>query len=108
MEKVKAKLVQLLEHKSGNGAKGDWQIQTALLETTEKYPRKLAVQYWNELADKIKSCPKGVEIEFGVRSESREYQGKWYSDIKGSEFELPVRNSQQSVQSSEPTDSLPF
>ena len=95
MEKVKAKLVQLLEHKSGNGAKGDWQIQTALLETTEKYPRKLSVQYWNELADKIKSCPKGVEIEFSVRSESREYQGKWYTDIKAWKIELAGTSTQK-------------
>ncbi len=108
MEKVKAKLVQLLEHKSGNGAKGDWQIQTALLETTEKYPRKLAVQYWNELADKIKSCPKGVEIEFSVRSESREYQGKWYSDIKGSEFELPASKGKAAVVTEDNSDNLPF
>jgi uncharacterized protein YhdP len=97
MEKVKAKLVELLENKSGQGAKGEWQIQTALLETNEKYPRKLAVQFWNELADKIKSCPKDVEVEFSVKAESREYQGKWYSDIKGVDVELPVSKGKKAA-----------
>ena len=39
---LKGKIIAVLPIKSGKSAKGDWQSQQYVLETDEKYPRKLS------------------------------------------------------------------
>jgi hypothetical protein len=78
---VKAKLIQLLPLQTGNGKNGEWKKQDIIVETGDKFPKKICVSVWG---DKIEASKLKVgnmlTIDFDV--ESREYNSRWYTDVK--------------------------
>jgi len=76
-----AKLIQVLPLQTGEGKNGAWKKQDIILETESQYPKKICVSIWgdkiNENQLKIGSQ---LKIDFDV--ESREFNGRWYTDIK--------------------------
>lgn len=75
------KLIQLLPPQSGQGKNGPWKKQDIVLETEGQYPKKVCVAIWGDKADaKVLQVGATLKIDFDV--ESREYNGKWYTDVK--------------------------
>ena len=76
-----AKLVQLLPLQTGTGKNGEWKKQDIIVETDGQYPKKICISIWG---DKINTnqlqIGKSLNISFDV--ESREYNGRWYTDVK--------------------------
>ena len=76
-----AKLVQVLPLQTGAGKNGQWKKQDIIVETEGQYPKKVCVSIWgdkiNEQHLKVGSM---LNISFDV--ESREYNGRWYTDVK--------------------------
>lgn len=76
-----AKLIQVLPLQTGEGKNGAWKKQDIILETESQYPKKICVSVWgdkiNENQLKIGSQ---LKIDFDV--ESREFNGRWYTDVK--------------------------
>ena len=114
--KLTAKLTQLLPLQTGTGKNGSWKKQDIIVETDGQYPKKLCVSVWG---DKINQCQLQIgnvlKIEFEI--ESREYNGKWYTDIKAWEIEsidskniLGVKetSSLPPFEKPEESDDLPF
>lgn len=76
-----AKLIQLLPLQTGTGKNGEWRKQDIILETDGQYPRKICVSVWGDkINDQQLVVGKLLTVEFDI--ESREYSGKWYTDIK--------------------------
>ncbi len=82
-----AKLVQLLPLQTGTGKNGEWKKQDIIVETSGQYPKKVCVSVWG---DKIGSNKLKVgsllKIDFDV--ESREYNSRWYTDVKAWKIEV--------------------
>jgi hypothetical protein len=82
-----AKLVQTLPVQSGIGKNGEWKKQDIIVETDGQYPKKVCVTIWG---DKISASQlqngKNLTIDFDV--ESREFNGRWYTDIKAWKVEV--------------------
>lgn len=78
---LSAKLIQVLPLQSGMGRNGEWKKQDIIVETGDQYPKKICVSIWG---DKINGVPLNVgemyTIDFDV--ESREFNGRWYTDVK--------------------------
>jgi hypothetical protein len=76
-----AKLVQVLPVETGEGRNGTWKKQNVIVETDGPYPKKVCVSIWG---DKISPSElvegNNLTIEFDV--ESREFNGRWYTDVK--------------------------
>jgi hypothetical protein len=76
-----AKLIQILPLQSGMGKNGEWKKQDIIVETEAQYPKKVCISIWG---DKINSVllqtGKTLTIDFDV--ESREFNGRWYTDLK--------------------------
>ena len=62
---------------SGNGK--EWKYKLILVKTQDKYPTKIVLQLWGDLSNTTFTLS---EYDFDIAIESREYQGKWYTDIK--------------------------
>jgi len=60
--------------------------QTIIIETDGKYPKKLAIEVWNDLT-KLNYLD-GSNAKFYIDAESREYNGKWYTSVKAYKCEL--------------------
>ena len=75
---LKGKIIAVLPVKSGTSAKGDWQSQQYVLETEEKFPKRLLFDVFSE--DKIKEfdikMDEVVTVTFETRAEERD--GHWY------------------------------
>ncbi len=66
---------------TGQGKNGPWKKQDIILETDGTYPKKVCVAIWGDKADeKILKVGANLKVDFDV--ESREYNGKWYTDVK--------------------------
>lgn len=81
------KLVQLLPMQSGQGKNGPWKKQEVIVETEGQYPKKVCISIWGDKADeKILQVGNNLKVDFDV--ESREYNGRWYTDVKAWKVEL--------------------
>ncbi|HUM97017.1 MAG TPA: DUF3127 domain-containing protein [Chitinophagaceae bacterium] len=76
-----AKLVQLLPLQTGSGKNGQWKKQDIIVETDGQYPKKVCVSVWG---DKINEnlLVTGAMLSISFDVESREYNGRWYTDVK--------------------------
>lgn len=76
------KLQQLLPLQSGTNARGGWTKQDFVIETEEQYPRKVCISAWGDKARDLDGIAIGESIRVSVNVESREYNGKWYTDVR--------------------------
>jgi hypothetical protein len=78
---ISGKVIQVLEEQSGNGRNGVWKKRDYILETKSQYPKKVCVTVWGDKIDQFEMQP-GDEVNVGIEIESREYNGRWYTDVK--------------------------
>jgi len=111
-----AKLTQLLPIQTGTGKNGEWKKQDIIVETDGQYPKKVCISIWG---DKINEqqlvIGNNLTIDFDV--ESREYSGRWYTDVKAWKIEVasqtnPPTNNLDNIEpldlSQEDDEGLPF
>jgi hypothetical protein len=78
------KIVQLLDLQSGTSARGDWKKQEFILETEEQYPRKICISLWGDRISDITGIQLSKDIiTVSIAIESREFNGRWYTDVRG-------------------------
>jgi hypothetical protein len=79
---ITGKIVQLLDLQSGTSAKGDWKKQDFILETDDQYPRRICIALWGDRIGDIAGVQVGELITASVAIESREFNNKWYTDVR--------------------------
>jgi Domain of unknown function (DUF3127) len=78
---IKAKVVQLLPLQTGMGKNGQWRKQDIIVETEGQYPKKICISIWGDkINEKQLIIDNQLDIDFEL--ESREFNGKWYTDIR--------------------------
>lgn len=92
---ISAKLIQIFPLQSGTGKNGEWKKQDIIVETQEQYPKKICVSVWG---DKIPSQPLivGINLLIDIDIESREYNGRWYTDVKA--WKIQVSGEEKSLE----------
>lgn len=80
---VKGKIIAVLPEISGTSKAGNpWKKKEYVLETLENYPKKVHFDFFGERADQYPlSVGDVITLSFDI--ESREYQGRWYTSIRG-------------------------
>ena len=67
---------------SGQSARGDWEKQMVVFELEDE--KRLAVTFFgSDLVAITKTLQPNQLCEVVYNVESREYNGKWYTDVKG-------------------------
>lgn len=79
---ITGKLTQLLPLQSGTSARGEWKKQDFILETEEQYPKKVCISLWGDKLADIEGIQMGETITASVNIESREFNGRWYTDVR--------------------------
>jgi hypothetical protein len=83
------KIIQVMPESSGQSKAGKpWSKQEFVIETMEQYPRKVCMSVMNDKVQELKKFAVGHEIKASLNIESREYQGRWYTDIRAWKIEL--------------------
>jgi hypothetical protein len=83
---VKGKVVQLLQLQSGMGKKGPWKKQEFIVETEGQYPKKICLSAWGDKVDQY-ALSVGDQVQVSVDLESREYNGRWYTEARAWKLE---------------------
>lgn len=79
---VKGKVEQVLKMESGVSRAGkEWKKQEFILETDEQFPRKVCFTLFGDKVDMINSVGQGQEVEVSFNIESREYNGRWFTNV---------------------------
>jgi len=78
---ISGKIIELLTVKTGQSANGEWRKQEYILETETQYPKKICFMAWGDKIDQF-NIVQGETLEVSVDLESREYNGRWYIDVK--------------------------
>lgn len=92
------KLLQKLPLQSGIGRTGNsWQKQEFVVETIEQYPKKVCANLWGDKVDMLDTVNIGDTVKVSFSLESREFNGKWYTDVKAWKIELSTDVSVQPV-----------
>jgi hypothetical protein len=79
---LEGRLVQILSAQEGQSTRGAWKKQDFIIETSEQYPKKVCICCWNEKTDELSKFQLDDNLRVSVNIESREYNSKWYTDIK--------------------------
>ena len=78
---ISGKIIEILEVKSGQSANGEWRKQEYVLETEAQYPKKVCFMAWGDKIDQF-NIQQGETVAVAIDLESREYNGRWYTDVK--------------------------
>lgn len=80
---IKCRLIDKLAVQSGTSARGPWSKQDFIVETQEQYTRKICMNVWgDEKVSELGSFNNGEIIIASVNIESREFNGRWYTDVR--------------------------
>jgi hypothetical protein len=79
---ITAKVLYSLPEQTGQGKNGPWVKQDIIVETEEQYPKKVCMSAWGDMVGQFKTYPAGTRLKISFRVESREYNGRWYTDVR--------------------------
>lgn len=78
---ISGKVVQILPIQTGTSKAGNpWQRQEFVLEQGGQYPRKVCISLFGDNVAKIPQV--GQDVMVSVDIDSREFNGRWYTEIK--------------------------
>ena len=80
-------LIQKLPQETGQGKNGPWVKQNFIIETQEQINRKICVSAWGDKADSVNQFAIGTFLKIAINIESREFNGRWYTDVRAWKIE---------------------
>jgi hypothetical protein len=114
---IKGKVIQILPPQTGAGKKGQWKKQDFVIETQAQYPKKVCLSMWGDKIDQF-NLSTGDLVNVSVDLESREYNGRWYTEARAWKLEKSGSSSNSNADiavgdepfsaSSGDSDDLPF
>lgn len=104
---ITGKVIAKLPQQSGQGKNGSWIKQDFVIETQDQFPKKVCISLWGDKAKELDAFAIGDTLKAGINIESREFNGKWYTDVKAWRIDK-AGSLNQTTQAPMPTnDSLP-
>lgn len=83
MAEISGQIIAVLPTRSGTSAKGTaWSSQTAVIETREQYPKKVAFDVFGD--DRITqfNLQVGEYVTVSYDIDAHEYQGRWFNAVR--------------------------
>ncbi len=119
---ITGKIVQIMPPVNGVSKAGkEWVKQEFILETQETYPRKVCIGMMGEKTSELSRYRVEDIVKVSLNIESREYNGKWYTNVNAWRIEAagnasPSSNNDGFTPDPEPSftpdaggsDDLPF
>ena len=119
---TEGKIMQVMPVQTIATQKGNLKKLEFILEIESKYPKKVCFSLWNDKADIFSSKP-GDTVKVTFDLESREYNGRWYTEAKAWKVDnvsssssdasqIPAENNDEPLgtftSKNEDLDDLPF
>lgn len=95
---IQGKVVRLGALTEGTSARGAWRKQELIIETIEQYPKQVCLVCWGDRVAEAQNFTPGQTIKAQISIESREFNGKWYTDVRPFRFDLDTPQQAQQMQ----------
>ncbi len=124
---ITGKIIAVLPEQGGTSRNGnEWKKQEYVLETHEQYPKKVCFQLFGTDRIAQAAIQPGEELTVSFDIESREYQGRWFTNINAwkvtrqaeaapaapvvadDPFAAPAKPAAEDFPPTNPVDDLPF
>ena len=66
----------------GTNARGEWIKQEVIFEQPGEFNRKICVGFWGDKAAEAGTLHPGEVVNISANVESREFNGRWYTDVR--------------------------
>lgn len=85
---LQGKVIAVLPERSGVSARGEWKVQSYVIETHDQYPRKMVFDVFG--ADRISrfNIQIGQEVTVSFDIDAHEYQGRWFNSVRAFDVRL--------------------
>jgi len=94
---IVGKLIKVLPEVTGQGKNGPWNKQEFVIETLDgQYPKKVCMTAWGDKAGDLKQFADGDTLKATFSPESREYNDRWYTELRAFRIEAGEGGSQDS------------
>lgn len=97
---------KILPPTSGTSARGEWKRQDVVFELPQEFSRKICVTFFNKDQD-VAQLREGMTCNVSVNVESREYNGRWYTDVRAWRIQ-PKQAEQPAPQSGYAAPATPY
>ncbi|MDR0511292.1 MAG: DUF3127 domain-containing protein [Rikenellaceae bacterium] len=97
-------IYRVLPQVKGSSARGEWVKQEVILELPGEFSRKLCVSFWGDRAQDSANLKEGETVTVSANVESKEYNGRWYTEVRAWRVSRKTADSQ----SVPPADLPPF
>ena len=108
---ISGKVIAVQPIQTGEGKNGQWRKQEYVIEydSNPQYPHRMMFNLWGEKIDQY-HMQEGQSVRVSYEIECREYNGRWYNDIRAWKIETedgtPVAETSGFVQA-QPTSLMP-
>ncbi len=79
---ITGKVMQVMQPVTGESAKGSWKKQEFIIETIDQYPKKVVFNVWGDKTSLLQNLNPGTEVKVSFNPESREYNGRWFTELR--------------------------
>lgn len=86
-------LIKVQPEQTGSGKNGQWVKQEFVVETQEQYPKKACFSAWGDRTADLKQFALGDKLKVTFSVESREYNDRWYTDLRAYRIDLASESS---------------
>lgn len=113
---ITGKVVRLGNLVEGTSARGPWRKQELIIETEEQFPKTVCLTCWTNQIEEIQRFAPGQSIKAQIDLSSREFNGKWYTDVRVWRFDpitaaapmgAPAQPAQQPMMHQTPPTAAP-
>jgi hypothetical protein len=116
---IKGRLIKILPAQTGQSSRGEWKKQEFVIELDGQFSRKVCISAWGEKVD-VGTLVEGTMLTVQFDIESREFNGKWYTNLTAWKVETeevsqqnappqpPIESYQPEMDATPVKDDLPF
>ena len=101
---IQGKIINALEPRTGTSARGDWKVQSFVVETHDAYPKKMVFDVFGEDRLNRFNIQVGQEVMVSFDIDAHEYNGRWYNSIRA----FDVRQVDPASVGAAPAQPAPF
>ena len=79
---LQGKVIAVLPERSGVSARGEWKLQSFVIETHDQYPKKMVFDVFGAERLAQFNIQSGEEILVSFDIDAHEYNGRWFNGIR--------------------------
>jgi len=104
---ISGKLIKKMPVQNGSNDRGGWSKQEIIIEIPGQYPKTVCVSLWGDRVNDAAKYEEGAMLKISIDIQSREYNERWYTDVRAWRIELEAAAPASTVATPPPSASIP-